>query len=1402
MSDLDDTPTVRLDRLWIPHGTAYDLTPGGWLAEPAKAGFFVRNAEVIPTEELAVHRCLVLLGEPGIGKTKTITMLPLPETGSTVSTQSLHFDLGSFSSEDRLARTVFEAPEIRTWLSGTGILVLTLDAFDEARARIETLPRLLAEYLNQWDCQRLYIRIVSRTADWPPSLGQVLNRSFGKAEIFELLPLRRQDAWKLLNERSPSGQPCQLADETLVAIENANVVPLAARPLTLELLRAAMSSDGAFPNDSAHLYARGLLALVDESTMERRDSWPNRVPAEMRFASAARLAAISIFCGRPTIWLGSTPDMPVDQVENDILVGQIPTQSEDGDTRTVEAVLQAVRSGLFRGAGDSRVAWAHATFADFLAAHWIVSNELSDDQVRSLICADDDRIYVRLRQVAAWLVRISPQRFRWVLTMDSEALLANVDIPDHDLRALLVTAIIEGAKRGELFYDFGWNLKGLRHAGLANQLRIELQEASQPEVARLIINIARQCFVTELIDDLSEIAHNQSREAHLRVAAAMGVHHLSSEIPTDRLASLVPPAGAATPSEVELPAELEGAALLASWPHAISTEEVLRRFNPRHARNFTGIYSMFLDEFASGFNVSDIPAAYEWLSEDPGRLADERLAALVRGFIRVSVEGLDQPEAGGLLRLAAKHKSGEFEPLLNDEWFINHKPTKQQRRAIAWVLMDGATEDEVLTLTAAWHAGEYSLLQANDFNWLLRCYEDASPDLRQGIAPALRLLYDPSDAGHSDKVLGLADNHPAVSLFTHWRTTVELNTPETLEAQRLWREFVHRREARRQAQDDSRDAWVNPQIIIDAEAATRGDLMAFWRGLRSVTIRPKTLRYANEYDPDMSSHPRWFTLPESTRKHFLEAAPLFLNTASCEPQTWLGQERTSFIAAAAYRALILLLRDQPRTLELFEGRVWREWAPILIDWKVTANGARWEDKEILLKLAEPHASDELRAALLVVIDAAIRDGRNIFGREELGALISEQLVEDLAARLRLSMSMNTLNDILDALLKKHAERISPILLDWLNDDNRSLDAARAHTAFLRLLQCHAMDSWRELRSLMHRDPLFVQEALLEGSFVHDHHSPDLPEAELGDLYVWVCQNFPQSEDPQHEGVHFVGPREGLASWRDGLLATLQGRGTTESVEAMENVARALPEQPWLVHALGIAKHVAREQAWRPLSPADLDNLAALHTLRIVRNDSDLAAITMRALEEIQKRLQGDTPTSHLLWDTHSGRPKTEDHISDYVADELQRRINAYGIVVNREVQVRRSGASGGLPERTDIRVEAFPAASTPSNATLAVPVEVKGNWNRDVIVALRNQLVDRYMADLHTNHGIYIVAWFDQKPWSATTDRRKQLANRWTSRGALQSALEAELVLHEHLGKKVEIIVLDFSLSRADIRPL
>ncbi|GAA1127126.1 hypothetical protein [Arthrobacter flavus] len=1305
-----------------------------------------------------------------MGKSTTITAAsPLVAEG--FAAQEVLIDLAPYSSEDRLVRNVLEGPEIRTWLGGKSQLCLTLDSFDEAQTRIDNLHQLLAGYLNEWDTDRLLLRIVSRTSEWPASLEDSLNKHFDEVTPHELLPLRKEDAANLVDSFGLD------ANNFLSAVEASHAVPLASRPLTLRLLATTYLREGSLPERAADLYEKGLLGLCEEMNQPRRDSSRRRYFGAARLETASRLAAMSAFVGRQTFWLGPS----VEAEPEDFTIEECSS-----DPVTAEAIESALQTGLFTGSGSRRLTWAHATFADFLAARWLTKQSLAPHQVASLLKSDSGRLHPRVRQIAAWLVAISAD-FGWLIEVDSEAFLLGVEITDDGLRQRIVSAVLAEAEIGRLHHDYRHEFSGLAHPGIADQLRDSLGDGSS-EAKRIAIEIARRCHTQPARPELVRIALDHDAALGLRTAAAWAVYELFMESPDDSLLPLLqaPVLDRGDPVQAE---ELVAIGLLASWPHAISTTEVFSLIDPQHPKNFVGIHSIFITEFAGALTSEDLEPACAWLISKEQLIGDSRIAPLEDAIFTLSLARLDNDVVLQAATLMATPRVRNFEPLFKNE------PSAAIRRTIALSVLE--YDDLTLAIAATGRMGSSSyLLRSDDFEWLMDEYTSSEAALRTNLARALLRTANPNDRSHVEYVLGLPNDHPAAAVFSSWRDPIDLRSEEAdaeREILRIYQETAQKRAAREEATRTA-DEEIQVKIPVLSSLAKDGDVTAFWEASKLIMVPPRCSSIENPHQPDLTKHPRWQCLTQDCREDLLAAAGVYVRAGRCSPGEWLGTNRRYFPATAGYSALVLLLRESRDTLAGLEPAVWCEWAPIIIAWGVMADDRAYQDRHHLIRQALPHARIELTNALLQVIDGAIAGDLPVVLRDEFELLQTEALVATLVDKLRLTLvPSKPLIDLTDLLWSKYPELLRPLLTEWLEPAQRVANPNRACVAVLKLLYGNGKSDWDELSNLIRKDPDCLKSALLAMPFSDRRKAPNLPDEGLASLYEWLLEVFPPEMDPWNEEGGIIGPLETVALWRDSVLDALATRGSSTAVAVIQRIASAHPDMPWLETTLLRAERTQLERSWQPLTPDQIDRLAANAQSRVVRSEEDLLGACLEGLSRIQDRLQGDTPSSPLLWDTYSKRPKSEDEVSDYLRNELQAVLLGRGAIVNREVQIRRVSSSG-MGERTDIRVDAIAPPGSPDELVTIVG-EVKGCWNADLLSSIKSQLVDRYMADLHTNYGLYVVIWFDPEMWTDTDYRRQRVA-RISGLDKLRADLGDTIAEQEAAGRHIALIVLDASLHR------
>jgi hypothetical protein len=180
---------------------------------------------------------------------------------------------------------------------------------------------------------------------------------------------------------------------------------------------------------------------------------------------------------------------------------------------------------------------------------------------------------------------------------------------------------------------------------------------------------------------------------------------------------------------------------------------------------------------------------------------------------------------------------------------------------------------------------------------------------------------------------------------------------------------------------------------------------------------------------------------------------------------------------------------------------------------------------------------------------------------------------------------------------------------------------------------------------------------------------------------------------------------------------------------------------------------------------------------------------------LESKLQGETPAAIDLWDEISKnvyRPRSETRLSDYLKRHFQTDIKDRGIIVNREVEIRR-GEGSGQGERTDIHIDALTPLSGkgPLESVTAI-IEVKGCWNKDLEYSMERQLLNRYMTDSNCDHGLYVVGWFTCDHWDSSDPRLKRRPKMTIEEA--RERFSAQAAGLSQAGKRIEAFVLNVSL--------
>ena len=383
-----------------------------------------RTEPPLALPDLESYRALALLGEPGMGKSTTLEAedARIRSSRHQEGAMSVHVDLRAFSSEGLLVQKVFANPEIAGWKSGTSQLFLHLDSLDEALLRIDSIANLIASELQNLPAERLSVRIACRTAVWPEqTLEPALREIWGDEAVgvFELAPLRRVDVDAAAKARAIDQKAF------FEELSHADVVPFAIKPLTLNLLLGLFERDGRLPHSVSELYILGCRKLCEEQNPSRRDSRKlGRLNPDQRLRLASRLAAVTMLANKYAIWTGAETDF---FPESDVALSKLSLGLEEGDFRTFSAeepnIREVLDTGLFSAHGATRMGWAHQSYAEFLAAHYLVAKGAPPRNVLKVLVHPSGGLIPQLSNVAAWAASLSKEIRKGLISQEPLALL-------------------------------------------------------------------------------------------------------------------------------------------------------------------------------------------------------------------------------------------------------------------------------------------------------------------------------------------------------------------------------------------------------------------------------------------------------------------------------------------------------------------------------------------------------------------------------------------------------------------------------------------------------------------------------------------------------------------------------------------------------------------------------------------------------------------------------------------------------------------------------------------------------------------------------------------------------------------------------------------------------------------
>ena len=1382
-------------RFWYPRETSIELLDEGYLYRPETEWanrFFDGN--LVPLEELAAIPCLILLGEPGLGKSRELSQQQT-FTHDHLSEAVLWCDFSAYQEQSMLARALFDHLTFQEWLHGTGRLCLFLDSLDEGLLSIPILARFLsAEFARYRDhLARLSLRITCRTAEWPALLEDQLRELWSNASVrvFRLAPLRRDDA------RAAARTHGLDADRVLEEVDRKAVVPLANRPITLRFLLNLYRVHGTFPSTQQDLYGEGCRILCEEVSPSRRSArFTGNFTTRQRLAAAARLAYLMVFTNRSEVWDGvDLADAPMGSLQLYECSGG--TEDTDGNPLSVSETLlgEASSTALFSSRGPDRREWAHRTYAEFLAAHYLSNHQLSLPQIMTLLLhadASERRLIPQLHETAAWLATMQPAVFRAIMEIDPEVLLqSDVATASEQDRAALVATLLALEPEERLWnvnMNLGQQYGKLLHPGLGTQLAPVIGSPAHSVTRRVVaIEIAEACRQQTLSPELVTLALDPSETRLVREAAAQAVAQIGDGGSKARLKPLALGENGDDPDD-----ELKGHSLHAVWPAYVTAEELFTALTPSKREDFIGAYSSFLSyQVVPHLELTDLPVAIRWVEQHPPRATMQGLTGefkpLTDAIIRLALEHLDEP---AVLAAIAHLVSSR---LLHAGLIFGLTPAEQE--TARWLDNDETRHrllEAVIPLLAphtsdslVWLVARPPLLLPRDLSWLIASLAEVSVEATQQlVARLIGRLIDSDDPAQVQTVLEVSERLSFLAdEVTRIFRPVALDSPEAAQMKRAW---LERQQAELPLEPDQPQPPSPPPLLEHIEthlqAFEQGEYVAWSYIMQRISTMPDDVAPGN-VKVDLTASRAWHMLEDPLKMRLVEAAKQYLLEVGPDPQVWSDLDMMHYhtFALASYQALCLVLQKEPDFLATPPKETWERLVPaILTSGLLLPDGPGDESNSTahrrLVAAAHRHAPAEFVAGIIRLVEREQWSCTSTYWNLLRSVEESWDLI--LADALLAKVGDGTLapecsGSLLSILLihrveaaKGQAEAL--LALPLPTDDHQR---QRALAAALALVRFADDAGWSAVWPAIESDNEFGARLIASLAYRSDWNAQQLSEGQLADLYLWLAHRFPPAQLPDQRTGVLGGGVDDVSTWRERLLQQLKERGTIEACHALERIVHQTGEQDrarmqWILLE---AQTLARRQRWLPYSPANLLKLISDSRVRLVKSAEQLLDVVIESLRRLEATFHDETPAWRDVWDrlplpssetptstrrrgrrTFTYRPIGENEFSDYVKRHLQADLGSRGIIANREVVIRSD-------ERIDIRIDAVAHNTREEiDERLSLIIEVKGNWNTELMTAMQTQLVDRYLRDNHCQHGLYLVGWFNCGAWDSRDGRKRR----------------------------------------------
>jgi hypothetical protein len=856
---------------------------------------------------------------------------------------------------------------------------------------------------------------------------------------------------------------------------------------------------------------------------------------------------------------------------------------------TSTELREVLASSLFSFQSPDVLVWTNWSYAEFLAASWCISQQLTTASIRNLISVVGDQgagIPQQLSSTALWIGELRHELQRYLVKLNPSLLLfIDEGAVNTAILPRLVKHSVERKTTWELARQVSSYAHRFKYPGIVKQLAKYLRRPRKDWECATALHIAIACDLSELSHEFVALVQNDKVSLDLRQLAASAIAQTGTAEARKSIRRF-----ATNPVAEDVRDNLKGCALSANWPDNFTFAELMPLITPPRSANHAGGYESFLvrlaNEMETVLSADDVLILIRWAQQD--WLAGNRnvyFDPIVDRIMLAAWEGIWDAAIRSAFVASLLSRIRSHEPGFPQGIGLRSHAQWPERLA-----QDG--ERRSLLLRSAILAVEYSpyilrgmcsalLLGPTDSTFLLEMAREGDEALRQKISMIFFML----GWEHPDVLTAISrgTEEGVIDRSLATRLCIELGS-EVAQQLRDDYEREERQALVRQNRIEEKQSTLN-ELLDRSEGGEPDAWFSIWDSIL-VADWPDIHSWSGASRLDQLSS--WVYFDDATRERLYSAARRCVLNGT-RPTLILPYEAgwPSWVSAE-FAALLNTAERTPADLLSVDDNIWQRWSALVLWYPFTGITNR-DFHGYLAQRLQPFL-----AAAEQVFNLYISGSRNCSIVEGLNFHWTPEIARFVLDKTR---SIGLSNSYWNALTALGLAESPQLFEEYLWEEFGRLSARSDEdrndrlSAIAALLLRHAKPgTWTRLKSQFISEPSIGREAIGRTGDLSQENNwlGHMEDGEIAEFYIWMNRQFP-ADIGQIQGATFFGGPVQIRMLRDSALINMRSRG---NLKIFRSVLKALPDLKWLPAQRAYVEEAHFRHRWKVETPEGLLRMAA------------------------------------------------------------------------------------------------------------------------------------------------------------------------------------------------------------------